>query len=416
MERNNLIKQLKSLSETKAGGHCREAWVRDTRAVLMEKATQDAESMPVGEVKQMRFAIDMGAGWQKMMRPAVAMAVIVVLLFGGSIATVSASYGSLPGDALYSIKIFSEGAQLSLVPGKENKTKMRMDFAGRRLDEVAKLVETPVVEKEKKIGEAVGRFKKNIEEVNKDLDKIKQQKNKKKAVQVAKDVDRKAEEYGEAIKKAINKVPAESKKEVKKAKAVVDEVGVKAVEVLIEKHAEGETEEVTEEEIIEKINKKIQQAEETIAEVEGDIEEAAQEAFEEGGEEVVTEEGGEEVVEESEEGTEVTEGEEPVEGEATEETTDQAKENIEEAKVLLDSKDLLGALGAVKEANTLASAAEEEIGGETTEEVVEETGESVEGEETVEGATTSTEEIVTEETEEPIQQSTTTEEVINTTE
>jgi len=410
MERNNLIKQLNSLGQTKAGGQPREAWVRDTRAVLMEKAVEHIANMPAkgAEVRQLRFALDVSASWQRMMRPALATAAIVALLFGGSIATVSASYGSLPGDTLYPVKIFTEGAQLSFTAGRENKTKMRMDFAGRRLDEVAKLVETTRPEKEKRIVEAVSRFKNDIAAVNKDLDSIKQQKDTKKAVEVAKDVDRKAEEYGEAIKKAINKVPADSKQDVKKAKAVVEEVGVKAVEVLVEKHMSGETTDVTEEEIIEKINKKIQQAEESIAEVDAGETAAVEEAdaqTEAEGDEVALEEEADEQTEGDAEETTAEEAAASVQATAT--STTQAKENLANAKTLLDNKDLLGAVGAVKEATTLASAAGEASAQPTaaSTDVPVVTGEATAATTTVESAS-GTESVLDEE-------ATTTEEIIN---
>ena len=392
MERDNLIKQLKKIGQTKAGGHAREAWVRDTRAELMAKAENDLREMPkvkTGDVKQLALALDMGTGWQKSFRPVVAAVVAVILVFGGWTATVSASYNSLPGERLYSVKIFNEGTQISLTPTKESKTKMRMDFAGRRLDEVAKLVESPVTEKEKRIEDAMNLFKKNIEDVEKDLDEIKTKKNSKKAVDVAKDVDRKAEEYEKTIKETMNKIPEQNKEKVKEAKAVVGEVGVKAVEVLLEKHLEGDNEDVSEEEMIEKLTKKLQTAEESIEELEQ--EEAAE--GEEGDEEAA--EGEEEVLEEDGD---------------FEEAAEEVKEKLAEGKEMLDNKDLAGALDAVKEANTMVNSIEsgEDVSGD---EVAEEgdTGES--GDESSEFSS-STEEVVDEEGVEEDGSVTTTDEII----
>ena len=392
MERDNLIKQLKKIGQTKAGGHAREAWVRDTRAELMAKAENDLREMPevkAGDVKQLALALDMGTGWQKSFRPVVAAVVAVILVFGGWTATVSASYNSLPGERLYSVKIFNEGTQISLTPTKESKTKMRMDFAGRRLDEVAKLVESPVTEKEKRIEDAMNLFKKNIEDVEKDLDEIKTKKNSKKAVDVAKDVDRKAEEYEKTIKETMNKIPEQNKEKAKEAKAVVGEVGVKAVEVLLEKHLEGDNEDVSEEEMIEKLTKKLQTAEESIEELEQ--EEAAE------GEE------GDEEAAEGEEGVLEEDGD-------FEEAAEEVKEKLAEGKEMLDNKDLAGALDAVKEANTMVNSIEsgEDVSGD---EVAEEgdTGES--GDESSEFSS-STEEVVDEEGVEEDGSVTTTDEII----
>lgn len=428
MERNNLIKQLNNLKETKAGGRVRQAWVRDNRSVLMEKARHDLQSMPVGrEGNQLRLALDLGAGWHRMMRPAVALAAIVLIVFGGSVATVSASYNSLPGDTLYSVKILSEGAQLTLAAGRENKARMRMDFAGRRLDEVAKLVDSPDPDKDRKIGQAMGYFNKNIQTVNKEIDEIKQAQSKK-MVEVAKDVDRRAEEYEEAIKDTISKVSVENQKEAKKAKAAVEEVSVKAVEVLVEKHLSGEGEGVTEEEVIEKISKKIKKAEDIIAEAvveEGqDLDESEEGSVDEGVskeeeevEEVDNEDaetgdesanGSDELDGDSEEG-----GEEPADGE---EAADQLKTAVEEARVLLESKDLAGALDKVKEASTLVSAieeAEEEAEGGVAEEAAQD-GDS--GESFDDGSSVSSSDIIIDDTdssEDDTDASTTTEEIIN---
>jgi len=412
MERDNLIKQLKKIGQTKAGGHAREAWVRDTRAELMAKAENDLREMPkvkTGDVKQLALALDMGTGWQKSFRPVVAAVVAVILVFGGWTATVSASYNSLPGERLYSVKIFNEGTQISLTPTKESKTKMRMDFAGRRLDEVAKLVESPVTEKEKRIEDAMNLFKKNIEDVEKDLDEIKTKKNSKKAVDVAKDVDRKAEEYEKTIKETMNKIPEQNKEKAKEAKAVVGEVGVKAVEVLLEKHLEGDNEDVSEEEMIEKLTKKLQTAEESIEELEQ--EEAAE--GEEGDEEAAEGEEGDEEAAEGEEGDEeAAEGEEEVleEDGDFEEAAEEVKEKLAEGKEMLDNKDLAGALDAVKEANTMVNSIEsgEDVSGD---EVAEEgdTGES--GDESSEFSS-STEEVVDEEGVEEDGSVTTTDEII----
>jgi len=419
MERNNLIKQLKTLGNTKAGGSARGAWVNDTRSMLMEKAKEDARifSQTKGkELNQLRLAIDMGATWQKAMRPVVAVAAIILMLFGGWTATVSASYDSLPGDVLYGVKIFSEGAQIRLMPGKEKKTKLRLDFAGRRLEEVAKIVERPVEEKEKKIQTAVGSFKKEIQNVQKDLDEIKLDKNAKKVVEVAREVDRKAEEYEATLKKTIDKVPEETKGQVKEAKKVTEETGVKAVEVLVEKHMQGDVGDVSEDEVIEKLGNKIKKAEEVLAEAE--IKEAevkdeeAIEADEEDGEEI-DEPSDEEAAEDSAVSEEGEAAEE--EGAGGEEATAQLKVKVEEAKTLLENKDLAGALQTVKEASTLVSAVEgdTETGEEPVEEVVEETGES--GEEGAEeGAASSTEETIDEDAIISGQSATTTDEIITT--
>ena len=438
MERDNLIKQLKTIGETKAGGRASEAWVRNTRDRLMAKAKSDLEAMPrveAGDVKQLALALDMGMGWQKSLRPVVAAVVAVILVFGGWTATVSASYNSLPGEKLYSVKIFTEGTQLSFNPSKENKTKMRMDFAGRRLDEVAKLVESPVSQKEKRIEDAMSLFKKNMEDVEKDLEEIKSGKDSKKVVDVAKDVDRKAEAYEKTIKETMNKIPDEAKGKAKEAKAVVGGVGVKAIEVLLEKHLQGQTEDVSEEEVVEKLTKKLQAAEESIQELELADEEAAETADEEG--EAADEEAVETADEEGEAADEEAAETADEEGEATDEeaaeTADEegeaadeeaagtsnstgaaqeAKNKVAEGKERLVNKDLAGALDTVREVNTIVQAMETEAEAAAVgEEAAAEEGDAVAEEDSPESTSSTNEAIIEEEID--MSSVTTTDEIID---
>lgn len=70
----------------------------------------------------------------------VAVLVIAVILFGGASATVSAAQSALPGDALYSVKTGYEQAQLQLTREAYNQAMLNLEFAERRLDEIASLI------------------------------------------------------------------------------------------------------------------------------------------------------------------------------------------------------------------------------------------------------------------------------------
>lgn len=80
---------------------------------------------------------------------AVAHRVTTVLLVsgvavGGWIATVSASYNAVPGDALYNVKLATERVQLVAVEATGDKTKtakLHTEFAERRANEVKKVIE-----------------------------------------------------------------------------------------------------------------------------------------------------------------------------------------------------------------------------------------------------------------------------------
>lgn len=69
------------------------------------------------------------------------MAVIlaVVLLFGGSAATVYAAQGSLPDQALYPVKTWSEDVLQSVTSSQQNRLNLLLDFSDRRLAEMTAL-------------------------------------------------------------------------------------------------------------------------------------------------------------------------------------------------------------------------------------------------------------------------------------
>ena len=67
--------------------------------------------------------------------------IVLVLLFGGAVATVNASQSSLPGDALYPVKKSIERTRLSLANNAQSRAQLQMAFAERRTQEVAGLIQ-----------------------------------------------------------------------------------------------------------------------------------------------------------------------------------------------------------------------------------------------------------------------------------
>jgi hypothetical protein len=68
-------------------------------------------------------------------------AVVVVALFGGSVATAYAAKGALPGSPLHPVKTGLERAQLALSLGDARDARLSLGFAERRLEELAGLIE-----------------------------------------------------------------------------------------------------------------------------------------------------------------------------------------------------------------------------------------------------------------------------------
>jgi Domain of unknown function (DUF5667) len=69
-----------------------------------------------------------------------AVVVTLSILFGGAGATVYAAQGSLPSDTLYPVKIFSEDLRVNLAAEPQGQVNVLLDFADRRVDEIAALL------------------------------------------------------------------------------------------------------------------------------------------------------------------------------------------------------------------------------------------------------------------------------------
>jgi len=67
----------------------------------------------------------------------VIISLVVTLLFGSAVATAYASRRTLPGEALYSVKTGLERAQLTLSQDAKQDMRLQLNFAEKRLDELA---------------------------------------------------------------------------------------------------------------------------------------------------------------------------------------------------------------------------------------------------------------------------------------
>lgn len=73
-------------------------------------------------------------------RPVMSLILMIAIVLSGSIATVSAAKGSLPGDALYSVKLASEQVRLVLAPSDVSKAKVQLGIAENRVNEIKELI------------------------------------------------------------------------------------------------------------------------------------------------------------------------------------------------------------------------------------------------------------------------------------
>ena len=239
MKNSNLIKSLKQLKTHQSAGMVERDFVKKNRDILLmqikNNVGESKRSLNPAYIWRVFEAVIPGSVFRFVVRPALLGLLIFGVFFGGWAATVSASYNSLPGDALYSVKIITEKAQLSLT-AKEDKTILRSQFAERRLEEMRKVLEAPYTkEKAEKARQAVQNFSKQVKAVKNSLESMDSSKDSQKILEVAKKVESKISEYTTALEKAKNGSNNEDvKKEVAKATDMVQDTGIKAVEVIIE--------------------------------------------------------------------------------------------------------------------------------------------------------------------------------------
>ena len=99
--------------------------------IALEKSARKNQLSPIFLfVKKFQFAA----------RSFVVSILVITIGLSASIATVNASRDSLPGDTLYSVKKFTELAHYTITLDDKGKTKLQLEFASRRADELKKVV------------------------------------------------------------------------------------------------------------------------------------------------------------------------------------------------------------------------------------------------------------------------------------
>lgn len=178
-------------------------------------------------------------------RVSAVLALIFVLILGSSVTTAWADR-SLPGDILYSVKITTEKVQISLTPDKEAKTKLKVEFAGKRIQEAKQISQKndqSVEQKAANIKNSLENYKGSIKEVDSDLSDMAQQKDDpKKTVEVASMVTNQVDGFSQTLKDSQEDLKSVVGQQdvFKEAVDVSDQVADKAVNIIVEKHQSGE--------------------------------------------------------------------------------------------------------------------------------------------------------------------------------
>jgi ribosomal protein S15P/S13E len=242
-------------------------WVSETRSVLFLEINKDRKEENVTTWKQNWQKIKTGFGFSldtllpshfmnTFGRPA------VISFFGvgvivSSMASIGFAQEAVPGGLLYPVKIAGEKIQLSLIASDQEKAKLEMDFAGRRIKEINQLMATNAFTPEQleiKIKETTTNLQRNINTVKGHLNELNKDKESKTALAVAREIDTKVSEYTQKLN-SVSKSTVKSK-QMTEMLDQVSQVGDKTLEIMIAKHNPEDTT-VSDLEIVEKLNNKI---------------------------------------------------------------------------------------------------------------------------------------------------------------
>lgn len=164
------------------------------------------------------------------LRPVTALGVLMSVALGG-VGSVFASMNSVPGDTLYGLKIAAEKAQLTLADSDEMRARLHVEFANRRADEVSQLLESKHPNHEERVKVAMGNLKEELQSVSNKLSDLKGS-DKQTALSLAKLVDRKVNGLEQTIEASLEGATDAVKQEAEQVKDAVKVAGIAAQDVL----------------------------------------------------------------------------------------------------------------------------------------------------------------------------------------
>ncbi len=180
------------------------------------------------------------------------------LIVGGSMASVSASEQSVPGDLLFPVKLVSEQTRLVFATDKKEKVRLKGEFVSRRVEEIKKIVQTDVAKKPERLKEATEILRRDLDTVKNQLSEVSGDKPTER-VEVAKIVDKAGTDVVAGLKEARASLPSDVRSDVAEVEAAAVNASVKAVNVILDSqtHDEEAKKLVSKEELIQSITQKV---------------------------------------------------------------------------------------------------------------------------------------------------------------
>lgn len=143
---NEVKRQLKSIRNVNGLANPDSVWVSQNRARLLQQINNTVTPVEkltvVNSIQAVWFQLRSSHAFQTM-RPTLTALGIAVMATGGWIASVSASYNSLPGDRLWIVKRVAQNTEIavkSFGASDQQKVQLRLDLAKSRVDDIKKTV------------------------------------------------------------------------------------------------------------------------------------------------------------------------------------------------------------------------------------------------------------------------------------
>jgi len=217
--------------------------MRATRETLLMQVRNSLPTEPVQASRTVShfFSHFVPRQFAQLLRaPVMATLAIFMAALGGSVASVSAAERSLPGDFLYSLKLATEQARLAFTPTKEDKLKLKVEFANRRGADLKSVSKIDVPEKPDRVEQAAEILKRDLNTVKQQLEEVKSAASSEKVVEAAKLVDESSNQLVQSLQETKFGLSDVTKGKIVEAQAAAADTSVRAIEMLVEKHQESE--------------------------------------------------------------------------------------------------------------------------------------------------------------------------------
>lgn len=267
MTESDVISQLKSLREVEPN----ENWVVSVREEILTKAPHGDAVMAnyFEKPSKMDNLMYIYESISRKYRLVPSLASMSVILLIGSFITVTAAKTSLPGDALYAVKIANEDLMLA-VASDDDKPGVEMEYAGKRLEELAEISKKASdAGQQQKVEQLVQNFEQKVVSANDKMAKISQSTEKKKVAKVAKQFNNQTEKYSELLAKTSENLPSVVKDKITdkiaSALSATEKANMDALLILVESNQQIDEKEISDEELTEIILKKVDEINENTA-------------------------------------------------------------------------------------------------------------------------------------------------------